>query len=152
MGVPGRILIVDDHEMLRRGVRSLLEAKLPWEVCGEAADGTEALKKVQELKPDLVILDVTMPAMNGLEAAVQIRRIAPSVKIVIFSMHDSPAMRAEFERVGADAFVVKSAPSGELITTVLRLLESAVGNGKAKADGDTAPRRPAAPPADPATP
>jgi DNA-binding NarL/FixJ family response regulator len=128
MGPSARILIADDHETLRRGVRSLLGANSSWEVCGEAEDGKEAIEKVRELNPDLVILDVTMPVMNGLEAAVQIHRIAPSVKILIFSMHDSPTLKAEFERVGADAFVVKSAPSGELISAVARLLESAPGN------------------------
>lgn len=130
MAQPGRILIVDDHETLRRGVRSLLEANSPWEVCGEAGDGKEAIEKVRELKPDLVMLDVTMPVMNGFEAAIQIRKIAPAVKIVIFSMHDSPTLKAEFERVGADSFVVKSAPSGELIATVGRLLESIPANGR----------------------
>jgi DNA-binding NarL/FixJ family response regulator len=122
-------LIVDDHETLRRGVRSLLvEVDAQWEVCGEARDGQEALDKVRELSPDLVILDVTMPIMNGLEAASKIRRLAPSTKILLFSMHDSQTTKAELHRIGADAFVVKTAPSRDLIATVARLLRSAPGN------------------------
>ena len=124
MAAKARILLVDDHETLRRGVRTLVESIGPWTVCGEASNGVEALEKVKELKPDLAIMDVTMPVMNGLEAAVQIRRIAPAVKILIFTMHDSPVMRTEFERVGADAFVVKSAASDELIDTIARLLRT----------------------------
>jgi DNA-binding NarL/FixJ family response regulator len=123
MGPPAHILIVDDHEMLRRGVRSLLVEVTPrWEICGEAEDGKEAIEKVRDLKPDLVILDVSLPVVNGLEVARQIRELAPSVKILVFSMHDAPTVKAEFQRVGANAFVLKTAPSAELISTVARLL------------------------------
>ena len=123
MGPPARILIVDDHETLRRGVRALLVAiSSRWEVCGEAEDGQEAVEKVQKLEPDLVILDVSLPVVSGLEVARQIRQLAPCVKIVVFSVHEAPTVKAEFHSIGADAFVVKSAPSTELIAAVSRLL------------------------------
>jgi DNA-binding NarL/FixJ family response regulator len=119
-----RILIVDDHEMLRRGLRALLSGDARWVVCGEGENGKVGVEKVRQLAPDLVILDVTMPVMNGLDAAREIRQFAPSIKILVFSMHDSPAMRTEFRRVGADAFVLKSAAATELTAMVERLLLS----------------------------
>lgn len=122
-GSPARVLIVDDHQVLRDGLRSLLAGDSRWEVCGEATDGQEAINKVRDLHPDLVILDVTMPVKNGLIAAREIRLLAPSAKILMFSMHESPTMRAELKRVGADGFVLKSAASSDVIAAVARLLQ-----------------------------
>src|SRR3981189_2502607 len=102
-----RILIVDDHEMLRRGVESIIRRNSLGGVCGEAQNGEEAIRKVQELKPDLVILDVSMPVMGGLEAAREIRRIAPSTKIIILTMHNSTTLPVGVRAVGADALVGK---------------------------------------------
>src|SRR5690242_10663478 len=103
-----RVLVVDDHQVMRKGVRALLESDSAWEVCGEAENGRLAVEKTRELNPDLVILDLTMPEMNGLEAARQIRQVSPQTKIVIFSMHESPQVRKEARDAGADAFVSKS--------------------------------------------
>jgi two-component system nitrate/nitrite response regulator NarL len=103
--MPGRVLIVDDHPIVRRGVRMSLAANPKWQVCGEAADGAQALREIVKLAPDVVILDVSMPMMNGFEVAKEIRRMAPSTKIVFFTMHDVPATASE---VGADGFVLKS--------------------------------------------
>jgi DNA-binding NarL/FixJ family response regulator len=114
--------VVDDHETVRMGVRIILAREPQFEVCGEACNGREAIDKVKELHPDAVILDVSMPIMNGLEAALEIRRIAPSAKIIMFSMHDSPQMMAMSREAGADAFVLKSAPGQELVQTVRNLL------------------------------
>jgi CheY-like chemotaxis protein len=125
-GVATRILIADDHEAVRRGVRSLL-TRDALEICGEAENGKEALEKVRELKPDLVILDVSMPVMNGFEAAREIRRFAPRTKIVLFSVHDSPQIIEIAKRAGADAYVLKSAAGTDLKVTVKRLLQ-AVGH------------------------
>ena len=78
-----RILIADDHELVRRGLRSILVARAEWEVCAEAADGREAIEKAKELKPDVVLLDITMPHVNGLDAARIIRRDVPHAKVII---------------------------------------------------------------------
>jgi DNA-binding NarL/FixJ family response regulator len=119
--MPTRILIVDDHEVVRMGIRMLFPANGPLQVCGEAGDGPNALQKVLELSPDVVILDLTMPGMNGFETAAGIRQIAPWVKIVFFSIHEIPtAARLS----GADAFISKSSAPQELVTTVNRIAQS----------------------------
>src|SRR5579863_3484540 len=84
-----RILLVDDFQRIRSGVRSLLTSE-PMEICGEAENGREAIERVRELHPDLVLLDIVMPVMNGIDAAREIRCIAPSTKILFFSVEDSP--------------------------------------------------------------
>jgi two-component system, NarL family, invasion response regulator UvrY len=111
---------VDDHEIVRFGVRLLLSDRDDWEVCGEAGDGFEALEKVAELSPDIVILDLAMPAMSGLDAAKQIREIAPSTRIVFFSFHEIPTAA---QLVGADAFVSKSLAAEELEKTIDAVLQ-----------------------------
>jgi DNA-binding NarL/FixJ family response regulator len=116
-----RILIVDDHEVVRMGIRLLFPANGPLQVCGEAEDGSDALQKVLELVPDVVILDLTMPGMNGFETAIRIRQIAPSIKIVFYSIHEIPTTA---RLSGADAFISKASTSQELITTVNRVMES----------------------------
>lgn len=118
-----RVLVVDDHQVMRKGVRALLESDSAWEVCGEAENGRLAVEKTRELNPDLVILDLTMPEMNGLEAARQIRQVSPQTKIVIFSMHESPQVRKEARDAGADAFVSKSSMAEALTATAKALLE-----------------------------
>jgi DNA-binding NarL/FixJ family response regulator len=116
-----RILIVDDHEVVRMGIRLLFSNNGPLQVCGEAEDGPDALQKVLELAPDVVILDLTMPGMNGFETAARMREIAPAVKIVFYSIHEIPASA----RIsGGDAFISKAAASQELIMTVNRVMQS----------------------------
>jgi len=116
-----RILIVDDHEVVRMGIRLLFSNNGPLQVCGEAEDGPDALQKVLELAPDVVILDLTMPGMNGFETAARMREIAPKVKIVFYSIHEIPATA----RIsGGDAFISKAAASQELIMTVNRVMQS----------------------------
>lgn len=117
-----RILVVDDHEVIRRGIRSLL-ARDSVEVCGEAANGKQALEKVLELKPDLVILDVSMPVIDGIEAAREIRRLAPCTKIVFFTIHDSAVIKEIVQETGADTFALKSDAATDLVVTVKRLLQ-----------------------------
>lgn len=116
-----RILIVDDHPLVREGVRALLSAA-GWDVCGEAENGREAVEKVRDLKPDLVILDINMPVMNGLEAVREIRRIAPATKILILTLYKSPHAEIAAQEAGADA-VVEKLEAGNLLTiTVERLV------------------------------
>ena len=83
-----RIFIADDHEVVRKGLISLLEAQPGWEVCGEAGDGREAVEKASELKPDITILDIGMPSLNGLEATRQILKVNPDAKILVLTLHD----------------------------------------------------------------
>lgn len=120
-----RILLADDHEIVRKGIRSLLEGKFSWEVVGEADNGRDAVTKVVQLAPDLIVLDLSMPILNGLEAAREIRKIAPKTKIIIFSMFDSPHIVKEALNAGADAYLAKTAQFNELERTVASLL----GNG-----------------------
>jgi DNA-binding NarL/FixJ family response regulator len=115
---PTRILIVDDHEIFRRGLRSLLESHPRWEICGEAVDGQEAVEKVKALKPDIVVLDITMPRLNGLEAARQIRNEFPESKVVILSQHEPSLMKQSALAAGAGAYVTKSEVSKELLVAI----------------------------------
>jgi DNA-binding NarL/FixJ family response regulator len=121
---PVRILIADDHEIFRRGLRSLLESHLKWEVCGEATDGQEAVERVKELNPDVVVLDITMPRMNGLEAAQVIRTEAPRSKMVILSQHEPSLMRQAALSAGASAYVTKSEVSRELLVAIEIMISS----------------------------
>ena len=89
--MPIRILIVDDHEIVRRGVRTLFTNNDSFEVCGEAQTGMDAIRMVSELSPDAVILDLTMPGMNGFETAAKIRQIGSLVPIIFFTLHEIPA-------------------------------------------------------------
>ena len=118
--MPSRVLIVDDHAVVRAGVRLLLDGNPKWEVCGEAADGEQALREILKLAPDVVILDLSIPVMNGFQVAQEIRRIAPSTKIVFFSVYDVPTTARE---MGADAFVAKSCGIEVLLAEMDRVLE-----------------------------
>jgi DNA-binding NarL/FixJ family response regulator len=119
--MPTRLLIVDDHEVVRLGLRSLFAKHDSFEICGEAQNGIEAIRMVLDLSPDVVILDLTMPGMNGFEAAANIVTVAPSMRIVFFSAHEVPATA---QWVGADAFVSKSSALDDLLFTVSRVLKS----------------------------
>lgn len=118
---PIRILVADDHEAVRRGLRSALSAA-GWEVCADVINGKEAVAKATELKPDLIILDISMPVMGGLDAARLIRAADPNAKIVIFTMHESQQMKDEIARIGVQAHAVKSAPMKQLLETINTVL------------------------------
>jgi DNA-binding NarL/FixJ family response regulator len=121
-----KILLADDHELIRKGLRTMFRGNKDWVVCGEAANGQEAVERTLELQPDLIILDVSMPVLNGLEAARQIRKLAPRTKIVILSMHDAPELANEAAGLGADGYVIKTEPRGKLLEIVSALLNRAV--------------------------
>ena len=113
-----RILIADDHEVVRRGVRSLLTSRKEWDVCGEAVDGRDAVKKAKELKPDVVVLDISMPHLNGFEAARLIHKEVPQSKILILSQHNVSEMLQTALDSGARGFVSKSEVSRDLLPAV----------------------------------
>ena len=113
-----RILIADDHELARRGIRDLLETHPGWEVCGEAKDGRESVDLAISMKPDVVLLDIGMPNLNGLEATRQILAATPDVAILILTMHDSDNVVREGLRAGAKAFLLKSDAGRDLVAAV----------------------------------
>jgi len=102
------ILLADDHDLMRRGIRDLLESDPGLEVCGEASNGREAIELARRLKPDVAVLDLTMPEMNGLEAIRQLRRELPQTELLVFSMHDSEELIREVFAAGARGYVLKS--------------------------------------------
>jgi two-component system NarL family sensor kinase len=118
-----RILIADDHEVMRRGVRGLVESQQEWSVCGEAIEGNEAISKTRELHPDLLILDVSMPGVSGIEAALQILKDDPNMKILFFTMYDSPQMMREISNVGAWGYVAKARAGNDLVDAVRIILD-----------------------------
>ena len=113
-----RILIADDHEVARRGIRALLESHPGWQVCAEAKDGRDAVELAASTKPDLVLLDIGMPNLNGLEAARQILATSPDVAILILTMHDSDNVVREVLRAGARGFLLKSDAGRDLVAAV----------------------------------
>ena len=113
-----RILVADDHEVIRRGVRALLAAGDDCEICGEAVDGQDAVEKAHQLHPDLIIMDVSMPNLNGLEATRMIRRSLPATQILILTQHDSQEMMRQALNAGARGFVVKSSVAHDLLNAV----------------------------------
>jgi len=118
-----RILLVDDHEIVREGIRTLIARSRPeWEICGEARDGEEALEAVRSLKPDVVILDVTMPKLSGLEAAPRIAKLGLGCRVLMFTMHDSERLASEVRQAEAQGLVLKSQAARDLIRAVDRLL------------------------------
>jgi PAS domain S-box-containing protein len=122
------ILIADDHELFRRGLRSFLESRSDWHVCGEAADGKEAVAKAKELKPDVVLLDVSMPKMNGLEAARLIRREIPDSNILIVSQNDANLMEKAALQAGARRYIQKTRISPDLTEALEALSREALNH------------------------
>jgi DNA-binding NarL/FixJ family response regulator len=113
-----RILIADDHDLMRRGVRALLQSHPGWEICAEAHTGREAVTKAEESKPDVVILDISMPDLNGVEAARRIRTVSPSSEILILSVHYSDQLIREILEAGVRGYIIKSDSDRDLITAV----------------------------------
>ena len=103
-----RILIADDHELIRQGLRKVLEERPGWTVCGEAITGREAVAKARELRPHVVVLDIGMPELNGLEATRQIRRALPNTEVLILTLHDSERLAREAMAAGARGFLLKT--------------------------------------------
>jgi DNA-binding NarL/FixJ family response regulator len=113
-----RILLADDHDVVRRGLRDELNSHAGWEVCGEASDGREAVKLALKLEPDVVVLDLSMPELNGLEATRQIRRELPRTEVLIFTMHETEQLIREVLSAGARGYVLKSDAGRHLVSAV----------------------------------
>lgn len=122
MTTRARILLADDHEIVRKGLRTVLEERSDWEVCAEATSGREAVQLATETKPDVVVMDISMPELNGLEAARQIMKTLPRTEVLILTVHDSENLVQEVLDVGARGYLLKSDASDHLITAVESLL------------------------------
>lgn len=120
-----RILLADDHDIVRAGLRTIISQQPDWTICGEAEDGDDAAAKAIALRPDLVIMDITMPGLSGIAAARKIRDLVPTIKILIFTMHDPTVMPNILLASGADAFISKNLPWAELSQRIATLLNDA---------------------------
>jgi DNA-binding NarL/FixJ family response regulator len=118
-----RILIVDDHAVVRRGVRSLLESEAGWEISGEATTGREAVEMARRLQPDVVVMDITLPELNGLDATRQILKDSPRIEILVLTMHHSEELARDVLQAGARGYVLKSDADQSLIAAVKSLRE-----------------------------
>ncbi len=116
--IPKSILLADDHEIVRRGLRALLQTQAGWQVCGEAVTGHEAVEKAKQLKPDVVVLDIGMPELNGLEAARQILRAVPQTEVLVLTVHESEELVREVLGAGARGYVLKSDAGRDLLAAL----------------------------------
>ena len=114
-----KILIADDHEIVLEGIHTLLtRSRQDWEICGEARNGEEAVRLAKSLRPDVVVLDITMPGLSGLQAAIQIAKLNLGCRILMFTMHDSGRLTAEVRNAGAHGYVLKSQAARDLVRAI----------------------------------
>ena len=120
--MPGlRILVVDDHEAVRKGVCSILSSHAGLEVCGEAVDGNDAVAKASSLRPDVIVMDISMPHMDGLSASRQILKNHPEIAVIVLSMHDSRQSVETARQAGAKGYVTKSQAASALLDGVIAI-------------------------------
>ena len=120
-----RVLVADDHEVMRLGIRNLLEVQPGWSVCAEATNGQEAVDKTLQFRPDVIIMDITMPVMNGLEAASKITKAEPRIPVILFSLHMSEDIYRHFKTDGIRGAVAK----GDAARDLVRAVETVLGGG-----------------------
>src|ERR1043166_750619 len=113
-----RVLVVDDHMVIRKGIQSILRAWPEWEISGEAANGEEAVQLTKDLKPEIVLMDMSMPGMGGIEATRLIRKVHPAAKVLLFTLHDSLEFVEAALRAGARGYQLKSDTEGELVREI----------------------------------
>lgn len=131
-----RILVVDDHDVVRQGVNLILRRHSHWEICGEAENGVEALTKEQELKPDLLILDISMPGKDGLAVATELKARGSNAKVLVLTMHDSKELAAALKSAGAKGYVIKSHAARDLV----KAIQAIEDGGDFFASGSTPPK------------
>jgi two-component system, NarL family, response regulator NreC len=132
-----RVLIVDDHAFIRRGVQAILQSFPEWEVCGEADNGTDAIRLTEILKPEAIVMDISMPGLNGIETTREIRKKHPEVKIVLLTLHETAELVRSAFRAGAQGYLLKVDAEQELV----RALNIVIGRGSyisPKVDGEVA--------------
>jgi DNA-binding NarL/FixJ family response regulator len=117
-----RVLVADDHEVMRMGIRNLLEVQPGWTVCAEANNGQEAVEKTLQLHPDVIVMDISMPVMNGLEAASQITKRVPQIPVILFSLHLSDDLYRHFRTDGIRGAVAKGDAARDLVLAVETVL------------------------------
>lgn len=120
-----RIFIADDHEIFRRGLKSLLESRPGWQICGEASDGLDAVKQVLQLEPDVLVLDVSMPGLNGLDATRRIMLERPEARVVILSQHEPSFLETSALEAGAKVYLTKTDVGQKLIRAIEGLASEA---------------------------
>jgi DNA-binding NarL/FixJ family response regulator len=113
-----RILVVDDHEIVRRGLRALIEEQPTWQVVAEAIDGRDAVEKAKQTKPDITVLDISMPSLNGVEAVRQITKAVPRTKVLVLTMHDSDPLIQQVLEAGARGYLLKSDAGIDLVAAI----------------------------------
>src|SRR5271156_5310850 len=116
-----RIVLADDHDIVREGLRKLLEEQPGWIVCGEAVNGRQAVSMCQTLKPDIAVLDISMPELNGVDASKQILKVSPTTEILVFTMHESERLVRDMLVVGARGYLLKSDPAHNIVEAIAAL-------------------------------
>jgi DNA-binding NarL/FixJ family response regulator len=137
-----RILVVDDHDVVRAGVKTILATRTDWEVCGEATNGKMAVEMARELKPDLIVMDITMPAMSGLEASREIAKLGLHSRVLVLSMHELHYRVEDLVKMGISGYVLKS----DAVRDLIRALDELAGGGtflnKKGPERDVSPEEP----------
>lgn len=129
-----RILLADDHQITLEGLRTVLESQEGWQVCGEARTGREAVEQAERLKPDVVVMDFSMPEMNGLEATRRIRERLPDTEVLFLTMHESGTLAEAAQAAGARGFVLKTEARSQLVAAVKKVAEHGRGYSKKVSD------------------